>query len=200
MIPVSHFVNSLNIFFLFFSPPRFPDCWVPESQVQEMYKRVIPLTSLPQDTAATLHSSFYRRHRYRKHRRKWWIHLTGIKSAFDLTNSSSRHRSTTLNPPSLSLSLFLSLPSFFWLTNCWLSVSTFAVQNEIWMEIFFFSFFFSSIFSAFLELTGLLSRFKRMMTVIWRKVRPVLMKNRSHCLACLDWNACRRRNASGQRP
>lgn len=48
----------------------FPDCWVPESQVQEMYKRVIPLTSLPQDTAATLHSSFYRRHRYRKHRRK----------------------------------------------------------------------------------------------------------------------------------
>lgn len=48
----------------------FPDCWVPECQVEEMSKRVIPLTSLPQETAATLHSSFYRRHRYRKHRRK----------------------------------------------------------------------------------------------------------------------------------
>ncbi|GAB1597903.1 zinc finger protein AEBP2-like isoform X1 [Argonauta hians] len=48
----------------------FPDCWVPESQVQEVHKRVIPLTSLPQDSAAALHSSFYRRHRYRKHRRK----------------------------------------------------------------------------------------------------------------------------------
>ncbi|XP_046580019.1 zinc finger protein aebp2-like [Haliotis rubra] len=47
-----------------------PDVWVPESQVSEQSQRVIPLTQLPRDSAANLHPSLYRHHRFRKHRRK----------------------------------------------------------------------------------------------------------------------------------
>ncbi|KAL5010900.1 hypothetical protein ScPMuIL_013205 [Solemya velum] len=47
-----------------------PDSWVLESQVPEMQTSVIPLTSLPHDLSQHLHPSLYRRHRFRKHRRK----------------------------------------------------------------------------------------------------------------------------------
>ncbi|XP_021379837.1 zinc finger protein aebp2-like isoform X2 [Mizuhopecten yessoensis] len=47
-----------------------PDKWVPESEVPELHTCTIPVRQLPQDTALGLHPSLYRRHRYRKHRRK----------------------------------------------------------------------------------------------------------------------------------
>ncbi|KAK3097643.1 hypothetical protein FSP39_011688 [Pinctada imbricata] len=47
-----------------------PDSWVLESEASQMLTCNIPLSKLPQQTAVNLHSSFYRRHRYRKHHRK----------------------------------------------------------------------------------------------------------------------------------
>ncbi|XP_059166335.1 zinc finger protein AEBP2-like isoform X2 [Physella acuta] len=46
------------------------DEWVPEEEEDHICEISIPLSQLPHDTVTNLHSSLYRRHRFRKHRRK----------------------------------------------------------------------------------------------------------------------------------
>ncbi|XP_055954623.1 zinc finger protein AEBP2 isoform X1 [Patella vulgata] len=47
-----------------------PDVWVSESEAEELSKKVVPITQLPPETAANIHPTSYRNHRFRKHRRK----------------------------------------------------------------------------------------------------------------------------------
>ncbi|CAL1543053.1 unnamed protein product [Lymnaea stagnalis] len=54
-----------------FTPPAvLEDKWIPEEDSQEICKLSVPLSDLPNDTVTNLHNCLYRRHRFRKHRRK----------------------------------------------------------------------------------------------------------------------------------
>ncbi|KAH9500629.1 Zinc finger protein aebp2 [Bulinus truncatus] len=46
------------------------DEWIPEEEAQNINQISIPLSELPRDTVTNLHECLYRRHRFRKHRRK----------------------------------------------------------------------------------------------------------------------------------
>ena len=49
---------------------RLPDEWVPLNEVQKHRTRTVHISQLPNDVAADLDPSFYRRFSHRKHRRK----------------------------------------------------------------------------------------------------------------------------------
>uniref|UniRef100_A0A2C9JLA7 C2H2-type domain-containing protein n=1 Tax=Biomphalaria glabrata TaxID=6526 RepID=A0A2C9JLA7_BIOGL len=46
------------------------DEWIPEEETPNISRLAIPLSQLPRDTVTNLHKCLYRRHRFRKHRRK----------------------------------------------------------------------------------------------------------------------------------